>query len=80
MKNILLASRIQKYPERDYSQKISFETVPAKFRATGSVAYTKQKKTMTIATNNEDEFLVLGSVVENPNTSTRKLARHTGIS
>lgn len=80
--NTLLASRVyaQRYPEREHPQKASFDMLLARFRATGSVAYTKQNKMMTVTGNEENAFLVLGSVIENPNTSTRKIARDTDIS
>lgn len=52
----------------------------ARFCATGNVAHTKQKKKMTVATNEENEFLVLESIVESPNKSARNFAIPTSIS
>lgn len=80
--NCLLASRVyaQKYPDREHPDKRVFQKLLERFRATGSVAYTKQNKTKPVADNEENEFIVLGSVAENPSTSTRKIAREIGLS
>uniref|UniRef100_V5IAH9 DUF4817 domain-containing protein n=1 Tax=Anoplophora glabripennis TaxID=217634 RepID=V5IAH9_ANOGL len=80
--NCFLASRVyaQKYPDRIHPNKKVFERLLARFRATGGTAYNKQRKPKRVTDNEENEFMVLGLVVENPNTSTRKIAREADIS
>lgn len=78
--NCFLASRVyaQKYPNRNHPDKRVFEKLLCRFRATGSVAYTKRHKTTIIS--EENEFAVLEAVVEEPHNSTRKIAQELDIS
>lgn len=81
-RNCLLASRVyaERYPDRPHPDKRAFEELLQTFCETGSVSYKKQTKEKCVVNNEDNEFLVLGSVVENPNVSSREISRQTGIS
>lgn len=80
--NCLLAERVyaQKYPNRRHPDKRAFKKLLETFRATGGVNYPKKAILKPVIHDNDNQFLVLGSVIENPNTSTRVVARETGLS
>lgn len=81
-RNPLLASRVyaQRYPERRHPQTVSFQKLLERFvNSAGSVAYSTKNYNGRVV-NEENEFVVLGSVQENPRVSTREISRTTGIS
>lgn len=82
LENCLLASRVyaQKYPDRNHPNKLVFKRLLHEFRRTGSVAYENANRPKPIIGNEENEFLIMGSIIENPHTSQRKIERDTGIS
>lgn len=81
-RNCLLASRVyrQRYPERRKIQVYSFEKLKERFENSGNVAYPLKKMFNRPVMNEENEFLVLASIQENPHLSTRQLSRETAIS
>lgn len=80
-KNCLLATRIymQRYPERRQPSKKSFERLMERFDNTGKVVYEKKERTKNVV-NEENETVILLSVIEDPHRSTRELARENDIS
>lgn len=80
--NCFLASRVyaQKYPDRNHPNKDVLTRLLEVFRETGSVSYKKVCRQKPITGNEENEFLVIGSAVEDPQTSQRKISHETGIS
>lgn len=81
-RNCLLASRVyaQKYPDRAHPDKRAFQNLLQTFCETGSVNYQKPTQAKYVVNVEDNEFLVLGSVAENINVSSRKISRETGIS
>ncbi|KAL1488669.1 hypothetical protein ABEB36_014469 [Hypothenemus hampei] len=80
--NCLLASQVyaQKFPERSHPNKAVFERLLRQFKDTGSVNYKKPLKQKSVTGNEENEFEVVGSVVDNPNISQREISHNTNIS
>lgn len=80
-RNPLLSSRVyaERYPDRNHPQAASFARVLERFITTGKVDYNLKSYVKPVI-NEENEFLVLASVQENPLTSTRELSRLTEIS
>lgn len=77
-RNYLLASRIyaQRFPERRHPHPRCFEKLRERFERTGHVQYEKRERT----SNEENEFMVVASVVEDPHTSTRTISRELDVS
>lgn len=73
-RNCLLASRIYaaKYPAARHPDERVFKRLRDRFEASNSTSYRKRRRTST-ATHEENEFLVLGSLIENPHVSVRQL-------
>lgn len=80
--NCLLASRVyaQRYPNRRHPNRRSLEKLLQLFRRTGSVSYLKPDRQKPVTGNEENEYLVMESLVEDPQTSQRKVYKATGIS
>lgn len=80
-RNPLLSSRVyaQRYPGRIHPRRKAFQQVLDRFLNTGSIVHSKRNRQKTIATE-ENEFLVLLSILENPQTSVRQISHTTGIS
>lgn len=80
--NCLLASRVyaERYPLKDHPRKEVFERLLARFRETGSVGYKKRDIRKPVTRDENTELEVLQSIIENPNTSTRIMARELEIS
>lgn len=80
--NCLLASRVyaQKYPNRRHPNRRSLENLLQVFRRTGSVCCQKPERQRPITGNEENHFVVIESLIENPHTSQRKISETTGIS
>lgn len=80
--NDFLASRVyaQKYPDRRHPDKRMFRRLLEKQQTTGNVAYAKAIRKKPILGEEQHEFFVVGSVVEDPHTSQRSVSRATGIS
>lgn len=80
-RNPLLASRIyaQRFPLCRHPTQKSFNKLKQRFERTGGVRYEKSEREKP-STNEENEFLVLTSVVENPHASTREISNEVGIS
>lgn len=80
-RNSFLASRLyaQRYPDRRHPKPEAFESVKERFERTGSIKYEKKERTKPI-TGEENEIMVLTSIVEDPHTSTRKVSRQLNIS
>ncbi|KAJ8950566.1 hypothetical protein NQ318_015699 [Aromia moschata] len=80
-RNPLLASRVyaQRYPDRRHPRKYSFQLVLDRFVNTGSIQHIKRNRSNNVVTE-ENEFLVLGCIQENPETSVRQISHTTGIS
>lgn len=76
-RNCLLASRIYaaKYPEQRHPDERVFKKLRDRFERNKSVKYEKKRREVSV-TNEENEFMVLGSLVENPHVSVRQIARH----
>lgn len=77
-KNSFLASRIyaQRFPERRHPDCRCFERLRRRFERTGNVQYKKKTRT----NNEENEFLIVASVIEDPHTSSRKISRTLDVS
>lgn len=82
MQNTLLASRIyiQKYPERRHPDRNVFERIKQIFHNNGDIKYKILQKRKCITENEENEYSVIGSLIENPHSSQRKISRDCGIS
>lgn len=80
-RNCLLASRVyaQRYPALRHPDERAFRKLKTRFEANLSLVYEKSERRKT-ATGEENEFLVLGSLVENPHASVRELEQQLGIS
>lgn len=80
--NCLLASRVyaQRYPGRNHPTKRVFERLLETFRRTGSVAYEKSNRQSSVTGNEENEFQVVGSIIENPHVSQRQISHQTALS
>lgn len=80
--NCFLASRVyaERFPLKDHPRKEVFERLLTRFRETGSVAYKKRKLMKPITEAENVQLDVLQSVIENPNTSHRIIARELDIS
>lgn len=80
-RNPLLASRVyaERYPDRTHPRRESFQLVLDRFSNSGNIHNPKRIRRNVVATE-ENEFLVLGCIQENPKTSVRKISRTTGIS
>ncbi|KAL1489649.1 hypothetical protein ABEB36_013593 [Hypothenemus hampei] len=79
--NSLLASRVyaQKFPERQHPNKFVFERLLIQFRETGNVEYKKQLRRSQVTGNEENQFNVLRSVIDNPHTSRTEISSNTDI-
>lgn len=77
-KNALLATRlyVQRYPERRHPRQEAFVRVAERFINSGSVCYPKQTRTMA---DEESEFQVVASLLENPKVSTRELSANLDL-
>lgn len=80
-RNCFLASRIyaQKYPDRAHPQEASFKNLKNRFEETGDISYKKNHRTKR-TTNEDNEHVVLLSLVEDCHTSSRNISRQTDIS
>lgn len=80
-RNWSLASRVYKerYPDRRCPQENSFRRLLERFVSTGNVKYTAPVRGKTV-TNEENEFLVMATVVDDPHVSQRTLSSDLGIS
>ncbi|KAJ8933121.1 hypothetical protein NQ318_022559 [Aromia moschata] len=80
-RNPLYALRVyaQRYSDRRHPRKYYFQLVLDRFVNTGSIEHIKQNRPNTIVTE-ENKFLVLGCIQENPETSVRQISHTTGIS
>lgn len=80
--NCLLASRVyaQKYPDRNHPDKRVLQKLLEVFRRTGSVAYQKVNRPKLVTEDYDNEFQVIGSIIENPHASQREISREIGIS
>lgn len=67
----IFASRVyvQKYSQRKHSEKLSFENLLQTLRKTGTAVYKKVVRQKTVTGNEENEFPIIGSLLENPYTS-----------
>lgn len=82
-RNPLLASRIYKarYPERErFPKEESFKNLLERFIETGSVSYPQKQKRVKSIVNEENEFVILTALIENPHVSTRQLENNFNIS
>nr|CAH7719231.1 unnamed protein product [Callosobruchus chinensis] len=80
LKNSLLASRVYKerFPDRRHPDPRSFERVMDRFDRTGTVKYEKQERRKRVV-NEDNEFDVLATVVEDPHSSTSEISHDLGI-
>lgn len=80
-KNCLLASRIyaQRYPDSRKPRPPAFEKLKERFERTGKIGYDKEVRTKTV-TNEENEFVVVATVVDRPHISQREISRELNIS
>lgn len=80
-KNPLLASRVyaQRFPDRRHPQEISFRRLLQRFIESGQIKYARRGGPSTVITE-ENEFLVLGSVQENPYVSSREITSTCDLS
>ncbi|KAF2896434.1 hypothetical protein ILUMI_09742 [Ignelater luminosus] len=76
-RNYLLASQKHPHVERKADVRC-FQKLNERFERTEKVECKKQERPKTI-TNEENEFLVVGSAVEDPNVSMRTITRGIGI-
>lgn len=79
--NCLLASRIYKanYPDlQRYPRTDCFENVKERFERTANANYEKNTR-LHESTNEDRQFTIVASVIENPNTSVRQISDETGI-
>ena len=79
--NCLLAARVyaERYNDRRRPNKRFLEKLLATFKTTGSVNV-KRKTSKVVTDNEENQFVTLASVVQDPHVSTRVVARETGLS
>ena len=72
-RNAFLASRVYaaKYPHRTRPDRKSFERLKERFERTGCVDYEKHERVKP-ATNDENKFMVMLRLVEDPHKSTRQ--------
>lgn len=82
LQNCFLASRIyaERFPNRNHPNRAAFERLLTLFRRTGSVQYKNPTKKKPVTGNEENEFAVIASVIENPYTSQNLIAENIGIS
>lgn len=80
-KNVLLASRIyaQRYPDRRHPRSKDFRKLQLRFEETGDVKFAKPRRRKHV-TEGENENIVLQSIIENPQTSTRAIMQENQIS
>lgn len=80
-KNCLLASRVyrERYPNRRHPNERAFLRLKERFDTSGNVSYQPHALPKRVF-NEDNEFLVMTNLVENPNTSTRKLSTELDIS
>lgn len=80
-RNTLLASRIYaaRYPNRRHPDRAAFISLLERFTNTGTVSYKKRNRAKYVLTE-ENQFLVLGCVEENPSSSVREISRLTDLS
>lgn len=79
--NCLLASRIYKADHPDlqrYPRADCFEKVKERFERTANANYEKTRRTHE-STNEDTQFRIVASVVENPNTSVRQISKEIAI-
>ena len=74
-KNCLLASRVygERFPDRRHPDARSFQRLMDRFDRTGTVKYEKHERAKPV-TNEENEFNVIATVVEDPQRSTADLS------
>lgn len=79
-RNSFLASRIYaaEYPNRRTPDSKCFENLLQRFLRTGSVNYVKHERTKSMVVEDNEE-IVIQSVVENPHVSTRVISKQHGI-
>lgn len=79
--NPFLASRIytERFPNRRHPQEASFRKLLERFRNSGHVQYPKKVFNNPVV-HEENEFLVLGAVQENPTASVREISNTFDIS
>lgn len=82
LQNSLLASRVyaQRFPNRNHPSKVVFERLLTQFRQTGSVQYKKPTTRKPVTENEETEFAVIASVIENPHIGQNQIAQNVNIS
>lgn len=80
-KNCFLAARVYAatYPARRHPDAAAFERLKKRFDNTGSVEHCKRAVAKK-AVNDENEFLVTASVIEDPHVSLRIISQRTDIS
>nr|CAH7748023.1 unnamed protein product [Callosobruchus chinensis] len=80
LKNSLLAARVYKerFPDRRHPDPRSFKRVMDRFDRTGTVKYEKHERRKHVL-NEDNDFDVLATVVEDPHNSTAEISHDLGI-
>nr|CAH7749956.1 unnamed protein product [Callosobruchus chinensis] len=81
IKNSWLASRVYKerFPDRRHPDPRSFERVMGRYDRTGTVKYEKHERRKRVLVNEDNEFDVLATVVEDPHSSAAEISHDLGI-
>ena len=77
-RNSVLASRIygSQFPDRRHPKPAAFAKLKERFERTGTVSYEVKHRVQ----NEETEFAIIGSVVEDPHSSTRQIGQQLSLS
>lgn len=81
-RNCFLASRVyaQRYPNRRHPQAKCFVNLLDRFMRTANANYEKSARQGRVSSNEDKEFFIVASAIDNPHTSVRKVAEECGIS